>query len=111
MSLTPLTSNLGVSRAKHLLRRACFHYNKNLLYTISELILMLKELSSFVSASIKSSITNEETEVIDNVINHLCVKDYYDIEYDKYVFHENDNLNMNIKIILIKELIVVLPVP
>ena len=37
MSLTPLTSNLGVSRAKHLLRRACFHYNKNLLYTISEL--------------------------------------------------------------------------
>ncbi len=37
MSLIPLTSNLGVSRAKHLLRRACFHYNKNLLYTISEL--------------------------------------------------------------------------
>ena len=37
MSLTPLTSNLGVSRAKHLLRRACFHYNKELLYTISEL--------------------------------------------------------------------------
>ena len=37
MSLTPLTSNLGISRAKHLLRRACFHYNKNLLYTISEL--------------------------------------------------------------------------
>ena len=34
MSLTPFTSNLGVSRAKYLLRRACFHYNKNLLYTI-----------------------------------------------------------------------------
>ena len=37
MSLVPLTSNLGVSRAKHLLRRACFHYNKELLYTISGL--------------------------------------------------------------------------
>ena len=37
MSLAPLSSNLGVSRAKHLLRRACFHYNKDLLYTISEL--------------------------------------------------------------------------
>ncbi len=37
MSLAPITSNLGVSRAKHLLRRACFHYNKNLLYTISNL--------------------------------------------------------------------------
>ena len=37
MSLSPITSNLGVSRAKHLLRRACFHYNKNLLYTISNL--------------------------------------------------------------------------
>ena len=37
MSLTPLTSNLGVSRAKHLLRRACFHYNKNLIYTISQI--------------------------------------------------------------------------
>ena len=37
MSLTPLTSNLGVSRAKHLLRRACFHYNKEILYTVSAL--------------------------------------------------------------------------
>ena len=37
MSLAPLSSNLGVSRAKHLLRRACFHYNKDLLYTISGL--------------------------------------------------------------------------
>ena len=37
MSLAPLSSNLGVSRAKHLLRRACFHYNKELLYTISGL--------------------------------------------------------------------------
>tara|TARA_S200000501_G_scaffold24187_1_gene20943 strand:+ start:19452 stop:21083 length:1632 start_codon:yes stop_codon:yes gene_type:complete len=37
MSLAPITSNLGVSRAKHLLRRSCFHYNKNLLYTISNL--------------------------------------------------------------------------
>ena len=37
MSLAPLTSNLGVSRAKHLLRRAFFHYNKDLLYTISSL--------------------------------------------------------------------------
>ena len=37
MSLAPLSSNLGVSRAKHLFRRACFHYNKDLLYTISEL--------------------------------------------------------------------------
>ena len=37
MSLTPLTSNLGVSRAKHLLRRACFHYNKEILYTVSSL--------------------------------------------------------------------------
>ncbi len=35
MSLAPLSSNLGVSRAKHLLRRACFHYNKDILYTIS----------------------------------------------------------------------------
>ncbi len=37
MSLAPLSSNLGVSRAKHLLRRACFHYNKELLYVISGL--------------------------------------------------------------------------
>ena len=37
MSLAPLNSNLGVSRAKHLLNRACFHYNKNLIYTISNL--------------------------------------------------------------------------
>ena len=35
MSLAPLTSNLGVSRAKHLLRRACFHYYKDILYIIS----------------------------------------------------------------------------
>ena len=32
-----LHSELGVSRAKHLLRRACFHYNKTLLYQISSL--------------------------------------------------------------------------
>ena len=37
MSLSPYTSELGVSRAKHLLRRACFHYNKTLLYQISSL--------------------------------------------------------------------------
>lgn len=37
MSLSPLTSNLGVTRAKHLLKRACFHYNKDLLYTVSNM--------------------------------------------------------------------------
>ena len=37
MSLSPLTSNLGVTRAKHLLKRACFHYNKDLLYTLSNM--------------------------------------------------------------------------
>ena len=37
MSLSPLTSNLGQHRAKHLLRRACFHYNKSLLDVISDM--------------------------------------------------------------------------
>lgn len=37
MSLSPYTSELGVSKAKHLLRRSCFHYNKTLLYQISSL--------------------------------------------------------------------------
>ena len=37
MSLSPLTSNLGQHRAKHFLRRACFHYNKSLLDIISDM--------------------------------------------------------------------------
>jgi len=37
MYLDPLTSNLGQNRAKHLARRCCFHYNKDLIDVLSNL--------------------------------------------------------------------------